>query len=314
MSKHLLWTGIVIIAIAIALSPGCGGGGGGGGAATPTAPTGLDDTASTASTITISWNDLATNETGYEIQRRLVGGAWATAGQTAANATQFVDGGLQTNTTYEYRVRALGTTDASAWSAPITAATTLGEAGTPNAPSGLTVTGTTASSVTIGWTDNSAIETGYEVQRQNTGTFTTVATRPANSTSYTDTNVTAGNAYEYRVRALGASSNSAWSGTVIGAPGTTTDKGTVTGRVLTMLGAVPLQSAKVTIGGAFVTYTASGGTFSVANVPAGTYRVEVTMTGYQASSFDATVVAGTNNLGDIFMVATGDGPPPPPIL
>lgn len=315
MRDRILWTSSAIIIGLIVCLSGCGGGGGGGGTGqVPAAPTNLQSPAATSNSITISWTDRATNETGYEVQRRTIGGAWVNAGQTAAGATQFVDAGLAANTTYEYRVRALGSSANSEYTAPITASTTSGETGIPNAPSGLRVTGTTSTSVSLAWTDNSSIETGFELQRRSSGSFSTVATLSANVTSYTDSGLTSGTAYEYQVRALGASGNSAYSGTVVGVPGNTGGTGTVTGRVASLLGAVGIANARVSIGGAFTTTTLADGTYTIANIPTGNYQLEASATGYQTNTVQIEVKSGTNNLGDILLTASGDGPPPPPIF
>ncbi len=55
--------------------------------------------------------------------------------------------------------------------------------------------------VALTWVDNSTTETGFKVQKSvnNTGPWTTIATLPPNSTSYTDPIGTTNNAYYYRV-------------------------------------------------------------------------------------------------------------------
>jgi len=68
-------------------------------------------------------------------------------------------------------------------------------------PACLTATGLAGPVVDLAWTDNSAVEDGYEVQRGAAGlAFSAVADLPANSTSYRDATVT-GATYVYRVRA-----------------------------------------------------------------------------------------------------------------
>ena len=72
----------------------------------PLAPTNL--TASVASTtqINLQWTDLATNETGYKIQRKTTGGNFTDVGSTGADISTFNDMGLTPNTAYTYRVYA----------------------------------------------------------------------------------------------------------------------------------------------------------------------------------------------------------------
>jgi hypothetical protein len=71
------------------------------------------------------------------------------------------------------------------------------------APSSLTAT-TAGLEVTLKWLDNAKTETGYIVERSpaSGGTFVRLPPLPANSTSYTDTDV-AQASYFYRVRAVG---------------------------------------------------------------------------------------------------------------
>jgi hypothetical protein len=84
----------------------------------------------------------------------------------------------------------------------------------PVAPSGLGITATSSSSISLNWTDNSNDETSFVVQRSTTtGTgFTTIATLGANITSYIDnTGLTASTTYFYQVFATNAAGNSGFS-------------------------------------------------------------------------------------------------------
>ncbi|KDN81365.1 endoglucanase [Kitasatospora cheerisanensis KCTC 2395] len=70
-------------------------------------------------------------------------------------------------------------------------------------PAGLTVTGSTASSVSLSWTastDNTAV-TGYDVYRAGTKVASVTGT------SYTDSGLSAATAYSYTVRAKDAAGN-----------------------------------------------------------------------------------------------------------
>ncbi|MFJ4499582.1 cellulase family glycosylhydrolase [Streptomyces sp. NPDC088864] len=93
----------------------------------------------------------------------------------------------------------------------------------PTAPAGLTVTGTTASSVSLSWraaSDDTGV-TGYDVYRGATKVGTTTGT------TYTDTGLAAGTSYTYAVRARDAAGHtSAPSASV---PATTTAAGGNTG-------------------------------------------------------------------------------------
>jgi hypothetical protein len=84
----------------------------------------------------------------------------------------------------------------------------------PAAPSGLTATATSPSSVRLTWADNSADETGFVVERSPNGTtFAAVGTVGANVTVFDDTGLAAGTTYTYRVRATNAAGPGAPSAT-----------------------------------------------------------------------------------------------------
>jgi hypothetical protein len=63
------------------------------------------------------------------------------------------------------------------------------------------------------WTDSSATETGFKIERSrvtNTN-YTQIATVGANTTSFTDTGLSAGTKYWYRVRAYNTYTTSGYS-------------------------------------------------------------------------------------------------------
>jgi hypothetical protein len=90
----------------------------------PAEPTGFRRTARTTTSISLGWNDVSNNETGYRIQRRRPGGTWKTVKTTAANATSWTNSGLVPGRTYEFRIRGVNALGASPW-APVVRATTL---------------------------------------------------------------------------------------------------------------------------------------------------------------------------------------------
>jgi len=78
----------------------------------------------------------------------------------------------------------------------------------PTAPSTMSAA-TTSSSATISWNDNSSNETGFNLYRYNGSAWTKIATLGANTTSYTDSGLTANLTYYYAVEAYN-SSGTAW--------------------------------------------------------------------------------------------------------
>jgi len=83
----------------------------------------------------------------------------------------------------------------------------------PAAPSGLSVTGTSSSSVSLAYTDNSSDEFGFEVWRGTSsgvcGTGTLVGNAAANVTSFTDTSASPATTYFYAVSAYNGGGSSA---------------------------------------------------------------------------------------------------------
>lgn len=82
------------------------------------------------------------------------------------------------------------------------------------APSGLT-TGLVVANpnkVSLSWTDNSTNETSFIVERKSTGSYSVIATLPANTTSYTDTSQMQNAVnYTYRVKAANTNTQSGYS-------------------------------------------------------------------------------------------------------
>lgn len=86
----------------------------------------------------------------------------------------------------------------------------------PAAPSGLTATAVSASQINLSWVDNSTNETAFLIERcQGSGcsAFTQIASVGADVTTYSDSGLTAGTSYSYRVRASNSAGASAYSNT-----------------------------------------------------------------------------------------------------
>src|SRR5439155_15911307 len=81
----------------------------------------------------------------------------------------------------------------------------------PAAPSGLAASAASASQIDLTWADQSYNETAYRVERRTgtSGSFTPIATLPANSSSYSDTTgLSSGTDYSYRVVAVNTANDS----------------------------------------------------------------------------------------------------------
>ena len=183
-------------------------------------PTGLAATPASASRIDLRWTDNATSETGFVVERSTSSSFTSpTAITVPADSTTYADTGLPAGTTFHYRVKAVTATDSSAWSAPVTASTAAAPPPEPTAPAAPTALQATAAStgtvVDLRWADNASDETGYELERSTSATFTdpTRITLGAGATTRADTAPAAGTTYHYRVRAVKDALASAWSNT-----------------------------------------------------------------------------------------------------
>lgn len=149
-----------------------------------------------STTIQVTWIDNSTNEEGFRIERSGSGaGPWQTAGTTSANATSFDDGGRASEQQVCYRVVALRAKGESSTSDTDCTAP-------PAGPTNLAATAVDQQAVDLAWTDNSAVEDGYEVQRATAqgGLFSVVAQLAQNAAKYRDAGLSTGATYWYRVR------------------------------------------------------------------------------------------------------------------
>jgi chitodextrinase len=166
----------------------------------PTVPTGLSVTGTTSSTVSLSWKASTDNVgvAGYKIYR--AGTQVGTSGTTS-----YTDSGLAASTTYPYTVSAYDAAGNNSAQSTAVQATTSGQTDTtpPTVPTGLSVTGTTASTVSLAWnasTDTSGVA-GYKIYRAGTQVGT------SGTTSYTNSGLAASTTYSYTVSAYDAAGN-----------------------------------------------------------------------------------------------------------
>jgi large repetitive protein len=79
-------------------------------------PTGLVITDASTNSISLQWQDRASNETAYEIWRAQPGGSYSLVTTIAANSTSYTDNNLSINKPYYYMVRAKRNTTNSGYS------------------------------------------------------------------------------------------------------------------------------------------------------------------------------------------------------
>ncbi len=160
------------------------------------APSDLTAEATGADKIKLTWYDNATTEVGFRIERKTTGG-YAKVHETAVGVTRWTDTGLTEGTTYTYHVQAFKADEKSDWSNEASATTEL------KAPTGLTATAEiSGKEVSLSWTDNSGVETGYRVDRRPAnGAWQQVKELGVGAHGWKDTGLTDLTDYEYRVYA-----------------------------------------------------------------------------------------------------------------
>jgi fibronectin type 3 domain-containing protein len=179
--------------------------------AVPAAPSLLRARILTATVIGLTWQDNSTNENAFKIERKIgTTGTYSQIAAVRANATTWSDTTVSAGKVYFYRVRAyLSGAGDSAYSNEAIASTRI-----PASPGNLRATTVTATRIDLIWTDRSSNETAFKIERKigTTGTYGQIAAVGANATTWSDTTVSAGNVYCYRVRAyLSGAGNSAYS-------------------------------------------------------------------------------------------------------
>jgi uncharacterized protein len=182
----------------------------------PAAPTSITAGATSPNSITMTWQDVATNENGYQIERSTTGGSFSLVAALPASSTAFSGTGLAENTAYSFRVRALNPAGASPYSNTATVTTPYS---LPAGPASLTALPATTTGILLTWQDVAVNETSYEVERSTLGgSFSTVASLPPNSSSFVSGGLDEGVPYTFRVRAVNPTGASPYSNTATSFP------------------------------------------------------------------------------------------------
>ncbi|GLI39819.1 fibronectin type III domain-containing protein [Geobacter hydrogenophilus] len=156
--------------------------------------------AASTTQLDISWNNV-NGETSYKLDWKAgAGGSWSTitAGQ---NVTSYAHGGLTPDTVYYYRIRATSSGGDSDYSAEVSQITAL--------PVLDPLTGITSSKIDLSWS-NITGNTSYIIERQvEGGAWAQLTTVGQNVTTYSNTGLTAGTLYGYRIKVVNAAGTSA---------------------------------------------------------------------------------------------------------
>jgi Zn-dependent metalloprotease len=176
----------------------------------PAAPTSVTATVLSSSRVKLAWTDVATNETGYRVERSTDGVSFTLVATLGKNVQTYTNSNLSAATLYHYRVGATDTAHTS-YASPVPA-TTLP---VPPAPTALGGASVSSSRIDLSWVDNASYEMGYRVERSPDGvTFSQIKALGANATGYSNTGLAAETAYFYRVSATDGPNASAYSNVV----------------------------------------------------------------------------------------------------
>lgn len=184
----------------------------------PNTPANLSATAQSASTISLEWDDMATNELAYEIERCEGAGCtdYTLLVGLGADVESYSDSGLVEETSYSYRVRATNTIGASGYSNEASATTEPLPAPPDGDPTNLVATSDAPGLVSLMWDDNATNEGGYNIERctgVGCSDFAAIVVTGADVVSYDDSTVAAETSYEYRVQAVNEAGVSTYSNT-----------------------------------------------------------------------------------------------------
>lgn len=167
----------------------------------------------TANGISFTWVDHAIDETNFEIEKCIGSGctnfAAVSNSPIAAQSQSYAATGLSENSTYRFRIRAISESGQSDYLYGPYISTSLAE------PTSLIVGSATDSNISLSWTENSSVETGYEIQKclgAGCSSFTPLAGSPLspNSISFNDSGLSPSTIYKYRIRSLNGTSSSLW--------------------------------------------------------------------------------------------------------
>jgi type II secretory pathway pseudopilin PulG len=217
----------------------------------PLAPSNAAATVQSITSISVSWTDNSSDETGFIIQR--AGNSDFSSGLTSfsadVDATSYTDSSCSVENTYYYRICAVGEVDNSAYTSGVSA--TIPTA--PTAPTGLTATAS-SNTVTLSWTDTfGGSETNYTIQRATDSGFSanlTSFTTSAHATSYTDSSGAYSTTYYYRV----------YNTNIIGDSGYSNTTSVITG-------APPVNFVAIVNGSTTAAYSGDGITWAAATLP-----------------------------------------------
>jgi hypothetical protein len=180
----------------------------------PAAPSGLTATAISSSSIGVAWTDNSNNEVNFVVEYSKAADFSGKAEvNLAADTVSNVVESLEASTKYYFRVKAANAAGDSAYSNVSEATTQAPPVVIPAAPSGLTATAASSTSIQAAWTDASGNEDNFVLVYSLAADFTgsTEVILAANTTSKVVESLAANTKYYFRVKSVNTAGSSAWS-------------------------------------------------------------------------------------------------------
>ena len=172
------------------------------------APSGLTSEVISYNSGKLTWVDNSPNETAFEVVRSLVSdGTYTPVASLPAGTTTFTNTGLNSSTTYFYKLRAVGADNESPFT-DFVSINTPAAPGTPTAPKDLAADNVSPSFITLSWLNTSINETNIQIWKSTDNVnFSLLTTLPPKSNLYTDNAVTSFTQYYYYVMGINGNGN-----------------------------------------------------------------------------------------------------------
>jgi chitodextrinase len=271
----------------------------------PSTPTGLSASAAAYNQVNLAWSASTDNVgvAGYYIVRN-----GTTMAQTSGAGTSFTDSTVNASTTYAYQVMAhdaAGNSSALSNTASVTTPS-VPDTTAPSAPINLTAAAVSSSQVNLSWspsTDNIGV-IAYDIYRNSSK----VASVSGATTSFGDAALAASTSYSYYVMARDAAgnpslaSNTATATTQPNPPATT---GNLSGTVFSSKGSsLPGATVSLKFGGANHSYgTDLLGNYYIASIPAGSYSVKYTKSGFTSQTQTISITSATTASRNVTLIS-----------
>ncbi len=174
----------------------------------PNAPTGLNYTRMSSTSLKLTWSDNSTNENGFKVEKKDGSdGTWLEIASLFQNTTSFSVASLDPGARYFFRIKAYNTVyNSYSYSNELEITLSI-----PNAPSGFSAEALSFSQIQLTWSDNSSNEQFFLIEREQAGgAFKEVGRVNADTTRFVDGGLSPNQQYFYRIRSYNSNGSSSY--------------------------------------------------------------------------------------------------------